>query len=95
LWRTGERDIIFPENDITKKQALWRLKMSRTVIDIENDLLKKAQRLTGMSKKVDVVNYALKRLVEQKAIEKVLDLKGKVRWEGSLEEMRRGRSCAR
>ncbi len=69
--------------------------MSRTVIDIENDLLKKAQRLTGMSKKVDVVNYALKRLVEQKAIEKVLDLKGKVRWEGSLEEMRRGRSGSR
>ncbi len=69
--------------------------MSRTVIDIENDLLKKAQRLTGMSKKVDVVNYALKRLVEQKAIERVLDLKGKVRWEGDLEEMRRGRSGSR
>jgi Arc/MetJ family transcription regulator len=69
--------------------------MSRTVIDIENDLLKKAQRLTGMTKKVDVVNYALKRLVEQKAIERVLDLKGKVRWEGDLEEMRRGRSGSR
>ncbi len=69
--------------------------MSRTVIDIENDLLRKAQRLTGMSKKVDVVNYALKRLVEQKAIERVLDLKGKVRWEGDLEEMRRGRSGSR
>jgi len=34
--------------------------MSRTVIDIEDDVLKKAQRLTGMSKKVDVENYALK-----------------------------------
>lgn len=68
--------------------------MSRTVID-KNDLLKKAQRLTGMSKKVDVVNYALKRLVEQKAIERVLELKGKVRWEGDLEEMRRGRSGSR
>jgi Arc/MetJ family transcription regulator len=66
--------------------------MSRTVIDIEDDVLKKAQRLTGMSKKVDVVNYALKRLVEQKGIEKILELRGKVRWEGDLSEMRRGRS---
>ena len=66
--------------------------MSRTVIDIEDDVLKKAQRLTGISKKVDIVNYALKRLVEQKAIEQVLELKGKIQWEGDLAEMRRGRS---
>lgn len=69
--------------------------MSRTVIDIEDAILKKAQRLTGMSKKVDVVNYALKRLVEQKAIEEVLELKGRVRWEGDLAEMRKGRSGTR
>ena len=72
--------------------SLRRDEMSRTVIDIEDDVLKKAQRLTGMSKKVDVVNYALKRLVEQKAIEQVLELRGKVRWEGDLTEMRKGRS---
>ena len=66
--------------------------MTRTIIDINDDVLKKAQRLTGMSKKVDVVNYALKRLVEQKAIEQVLELRGKVRWEGDLTEMRKGRS---
>jgi Arc/MetJ family transcription regulator len=66
--------------------------MSRTVIDIEDDVLRKAQRLTGISKKVDVVNYALKRLVEQKAIEQILELKGKIRWEGDLTEMRKGRS---
>jgi Arc/MetJ family transcription regulator len=66
--------------------------MSRTVIDIEDDVLKKAQRLTGMSKKVDVVNYALRRLVEQKGIEQILELRGKVRWEGDLTKMRRGRS---
>jgi Arc/MetJ family transcription regulator len=66
--------------------------MSRTVIDIEDDVLRKAQRLTGISKKVDVVNYALKWLVEQKVIEQVLELKGKIRWEGDLTEMRKGRS---
>lgn len=65
--------------------------MSRTVIDIEDDLLKKAQKLTGINKKVDIVNFAIKKLVEQKEIEKILDLKAKVRWEGDLEEMRKGR----
>lgn len=69
--------------------------MSRTVIDIENDVLKKAQRLTGIQKKVDIVNYALRKLVEQKEIEKILKLKGKVKWEGNLEKMRADRSGSR
>jgi Arc/MetJ family transcription regulator len=66
--------------------------MSRTVIDIEDTLLKKAQKLTGINKKVEIVNYAIRKLVEQKEIEKILELKGKVKWEGNLEEMRKGRS---
>jgi hypothetical protein len=37
------------------------------------------------------VNYALKKLVAQKEIEKILELGGKVRWEGDLEEMRKDR----
>jgi Arc/MetJ family transcription regulator len=65
--------------------------MSRTVIDIKDDLLEKAKKLTKMTKKVDIVNYALERLVRQKEIEKILELKGKVKWEGNLEEMRRDR----
>lgn len=69
--------------------------MSRTVIDIRDDLLKKARSITGISKKVDIVNYALEKLVEQKEIEKILGLKGKIKWEGDLEEMRRGRSGSR
>lgn len=66
--------------------------MSRTVIDIEDKFLKKAQKLTGINKKVEIVNYAIKKLVEQKEIEKILNLKGKVKWEGNLEEMRKARS---
>lgn len=69
--------------------------MARTVIDIDEEVFTKAQRLTGLRKKVDVVNYALKKLVEQKEIEKILDLKGKVKWEGDLEEMRRDRRGCR
>jgi Arc/MetJ family transcription regulator len=69
--------------------------MSRTVIDIQDDLLRKAQKMTGISKKVEIVNYALKRLLEQKEIEQVLELKGKVKWEDSLDEMRKDRHGSR
>jgi Arc/MetJ family transcription regulator len=69
--------------------------MARTVIDIDEEIFARAQKLTGLRKKVDLVNYALTKLVEQKEIEKILDLKGKVRWEGDLEETRRDRSGCR
>jgi len=69
--------------------------MSRTVIDIQDDLLKKAQKLTGIRKKVEIVNYALKRLLEQKQMEQILELRGKVTWEGDLAAMRKDRLGSR
>lgn len=68
--------------------------MSRTIVDIDDEMLRKAQEYTGLNKKVEVVNYALRKLVEQKEIERILELRGKVRWEGDLEELRRGRGGA-
>ncbi|MBI5141692.1 MAG: type II toxin-antitoxin system VapB family antitoxin [Nitrospirae bacterium] len=65
--------------------------MSRTVLNIDDSLYEEARLYTGLKKKVDVVNYALKRLLEQRDIEKVLELRGNIHWEGVLEEMRRGR----
>ena len=65
--------------------------MSRTVVDLRDDLVRTASRLTGVRKKVELVNLALERLIRQKEIEKLLHLKGSVRWKGSLKEMRRER----
>lgn len=65
--------------------------MARTVIDIDDEVLAKALRLSGLRKKVDVVNYALRKLVEQQEIEEILELKGKIQWEGDLGEMRKDR----
>ncbi len=69
--------------------------MARTLIDIEDDVLEKAQKMTGINKKVDIVNYALKKLVEQKELEEILKLKGKIEWTGDLEEMRKGQDDTR
>lgn len=65
--------------------------MSRTVIDLDDELLDKAKKLTGLKKKVDIVNLALDSLVRQKNIERIKELKGKIHWEGDLREMRKDR----
>ena len=65
--------------------------MSRTVIDLDDALVTKAKQLTHLSKKVDVVNYALAELVRHKEQLQVLELHGTVKWEGNLDEMRRAR----
>lgn len=65
--------------------------MSRTVVDLRDDLVKKAKRLTGLSKKVEIVNLALERLINQKEMEEILNLKGTVHWKGNLKQMRRNR----
>lgn len=69
--------------------------MSRTVLNIDDSLYEQAKRCTGLKKKVDVVTYALKHLIEQREMEKILDLRGRVVWDGNLEEMRQGRDASR
>jgi len=69
--------------------------MARTVVNIDDSLYEQAKVFTGLKKKVDVVNYALKHLLEQRDMEKILELRGKIAWEGDLDEMRQTRygSC--
>lgn len=52
--------------------------MSRTVIDVDDRLLKRVQSLTGLKRKADVVNYAVERLVHTREIRKLLELQGKI-----------------
>ena len=66
--------------------------MSRTVVNLNDDLVREAQRLTGVKKKVEIVNLALAELVRRKGARRILELAGKVRWVGNLKEMRRDRN---
>ena len=63
----------------------------RTNIEIDDKLMEEAQRLTGLKTKREVVEAALRMLIR---VEKasILDLAGKVHWEGDLGESRKGRS---
>ncbi len=74
-----------------------RLPVSKVIIDIKTGLLKRAKKLSGLHQNSDVVNLALEKLVRQKEIETILELKGKIHWEGNLKEMRkdRGLTCGK
>lgn len=64
----------------------------RTNIDIDDAVLKEVQRLTGAKTKREAVDLALRELVARYRRLGLLKLKGKVHWEGDLEDSRSGRA---
>ena len=64
----------------------------RTNIEIDDEVLREAQRLTGARTKREIVDLALRELVARQRRIGILDLRGRVRWEGDLGESRRGRT---
>lgn len=65
--------------------------MSRTNIELDDKILKEAIKLTHLKTKKEAVNYALEELVKRLRRKKMLELEGKVKWEGNLNEMRMSR----
>jgi Arc/MetJ family transcription regulator len=68
---------------------LWCM---RTNIEIDDDVLKEVRRLTGARTKREAVDLALRELVARHRRLGLLTLRGKVRWEGDLNEGRTGRA---
>jgi Arc/MetJ family transcription regulator len=64
----------------------------RTNIEIDDDVLREAQQLTGVRTKRETVDLALRELVARQRRLGILDLRGRVHWEGDLDESRLGRS---
>jgi Arc/MetJ family transcription regulator len=64
----------------------------RTNIEIDDEVLAEARRLTGLSTKRETVDYALRELVARQRRRDLLDLRGRVHWEGDLSESRSGRT---
>lgn len=63
----------------------------RTNIDIDDRLMRQAMRHSGAPTKRAAVEAALRLLVETKAQGAIRRLRGKVRWEGDLNQSRQGR----
>lgn len=63
----------------------------RTNIEIDDDVLRQAQAVAGTKTKRETVDYALRELAARQKRLDFLKLRGKVAWEGDLDEMRAGR----
>ena len=61
----------------------------RTNIVINDALMKEVLEKTGIKTKREAVEEGLKLLLKMKNQEKILELRGKIHWEGDLDEMRR------
>jgi Arc/MetJ family transcription regulator len=63
----------------------------RTNIDIDDKLMEQAMRSSGAPTKKAVVEEALRMLVRTQSQASIRRLRGKVKWEGDLDQSRRSR----
>jgi Arc/MetJ family transcription regulator len=63
----------------------------RTNIEIDDDLMRRAMRSAKTRTKRETVEQGLRALIRLRGQEGVRRFRGKVKWEGNLEEWRRGR----
>jgi len=62
--------------------------MKSVNIVLDEELMSKALQLTGLNTQNAVVNYALRELVRSGLQKQLLQLKGKVHWQGNLKQSR-------
>ncbi|MCZ4339280.1 type II toxin-antitoxin system VapB family antitoxin [Shewanella colwelliana] len=60
----------------------------RTNIVIDDDLMADAIKATGLSTKKEVVEQGLKLIIKRNQQQAIRQLRGKLQWEGDLDEMR-------
>ena len=65
--------------------------MSRTNIELDDRLIREGMKRTGLRTKRALVHEALESYIRKQRLKDFLQLRGKVRWEGNLKKMRRGR----
>jgi Arc/MetJ family transcription regulator len=63
----------------------------RTNIVIDDQLMAEAMKVSGCKTKKEAVEQALKLLVRRSEQQEIRNLRGRVHWEGDLEEMRGGK----
>ena len=67
----------------------------RTNIVLDDDLVRKAMKATGLTTKRAVVEEGLRLLVKLKAQSAIRRLRGRIQWEGDLDGMRESRIAER
>ncbi len=66
--------------------------MKRTNIVLDDKLVLKCMKTTGIKTQRALVDHALRELLRHESQTKIIELKGNVNWEGDLGEWRRSRN---
>ncbi|MBN1676835.1 MAG: type II toxin-antitoxin system VapB family antitoxin [Kiritimatiellae bacterium] len=65
--------------------------MGRTNVVLDDELVEKCQKLTGIATRRALIDYALHEVLRHRRQRRLLELKGSVKWEGDLAAWREGR----
>jgi Arc/MetJ family transcription regulator len=60
--------------------------------NVNEQLLESGLKITGLKNADELVNFALRQLVQRESQRKLLELEGMIDWQGDLEEMRQTRN---
>ena len=66
--------------------------MKRTNIVLDDKLVLKCMKKTGIKTQRALIDHALQELLRHEYQTKIIELKGNVNWEGDLSEWRRSRN---
>jgi Arc/MetJ family transcription regulator len=90
----GKRKEEYPRFSIHHFLVTWcmMISMSRTNIDIDEELIRKARKLTRLKTKRQIVDRALELLVRSESRKGILRYYGAGIWKGDLKASRRNRS---
>jgi Arc/MetJ family transcription regulator len=61
----------------------------RTTLNVDDEALASAMKMAPGKTKTDVINEALREYARRRRVQGFLELAGKVKWEGDLDELRR------
>jgi Arc/MetJ family transcription regulator len=68
--------------------------MARTNIDLDDRLVEEGLRVFKCKTKKELIHLALQELLKTEKRKEILKVRGRVQWEGDLEETRRSRVVA-
>ena len=67
----------------------------RTTLNLDDEAVAAAMKVSRGRTKTDVINEALREYARRRRVRRLLELRGKVRWEGDLDALRRRRALSR
>jgi len=65
--------------------------MQRTNVVLDEKLIQEGLKLFKKKTKRELIDFALREVIRREKARGILALEGKVKWEGDLQEMRKGR----